>query len=637
MKICQIVSDLHLIRSTVFTTAMNGLDDPLKKCLSELSPDNLTDVLSHKTGVEVDEYEDDKFTPLAIACIYGHLKAVRVISEFKAHLDLEDTISVPMEGRIWKGATALFCAAGKGFLDVIKLLVSHGARLNDPTIEGCTPLKIACHAGHIHVVHYLLASSARESMSNTDLGYCLMVAAKTGHKDLIEVLINGGADVNYADHHENTALHYCVKGKFREAISLLLNHANIVKNEVGITPVQMAANSGDYEVVLLFKDKVSTDAFVEALELLACAYTNTEKRDLRKAYFLLKRGFSMRNTSGTQQSRNNTKIAEYENMVECQNLKELEAMQNDPDALHLHALLQMERLLGETFPSNKNHILFCSEHFKSKGKMKTTYRLWKRIIELNKQSRQPNSDMFDIFTEEFAQRITEAQELEMSLVLEVAYLTKEELITLQTTPYHHQGQPDNSQCDMEEKQKLLLTMIYLTKIMMTIASTNKDKEQLGKFVSYMLKSRFKMPNGDFPLHMVCDETTHIRGHNLEKILTFPDADMVSLFLDCDARVDQVGFKRYTPLHVVCMNNTSTPAVISIIQQLLKANAHIDYTNDDGKTPLQVASSEPVIALLETSSPVSLKCAAARAVRDHSISYEDNTVVPAELKEFIGKH
>lgn len=68
--------------------------------------------------------------------------------------------SVIFDGETIEGAPPLWCAAAAGHIDIVKLLVSHGAKVNSTTRTNSTPLRAACFDGHLEIVKYLVAHGA---------------------------------------------------------------------------------------------------------------------------------------------------------------------------------------------------------------------------------------------------------------------------------------------------------------------------------------------------------------------------------------------------------------------------------------------------------------------------------------------
>lgn len=64
------------------------------------------------------------------------------------------------DGETIEGAPPLWCAAAAGCLDVVKLLVKHGACVNSVTKTNSTPLRAACFDGRFEVVKFLVDNGA---------------------------------------------------------------------------------------------------------------------------------------------------------------------------------------------------------------------------------------------------------------------------------------------------------------------------------------------------------------------------------------------------------------------------------------------------------------------------------------------
>jgi ankyrin repeat protein len=110
--------------------------------------------------------------------------------------------------RVAADGTALILAAKKGHIDMVKALISVGAK-NDPIDKfGYTALMYAASRGHTEVVKELLKfkNNLINSTENMNNRTALILAADKGNLETVKVLIEAGADVTIEDVNGETAL-----------------------------------------------------------------------------------------------------------------------------------------------------------------------------------------------------------------------------------------------------------------------------------------------------------------------------------------------------------------------------------------------------------------------------------------------
>lgn len=90
----------------------------------------------------------------------------------------------------------IFAAVREGHSSLVKLLLSHGARLDVRDIYGSPPLHIAAHAGHKDTVKALLAGEADVNEKGAYGELAIHWAAAKGHLEAAEVLVDSGSKVN---------------------------------------------------------------------------------------------------------------------------------------------------------------------------------------------------------------------------------------------------------------------------------------------------------------------------------------------------------------------------------------------------------------------------------------------------------
>ncbi|XP_023569879.1 protein TANC2 [Octodon degus] len=156
---------------------------------------------------------------------------------------------------LW-GETALTAAAGRGELEVCRLLLEQGAAVAQPNRRGAVPLFSTVRQGHWQIVDLLLTHGADVNMADKQGRTPLMMAASEGHLGTVDFLLAQGASIALMDKEGLTALSWaCLKGHLSVVRSLVDNGAatdHADKN--GRTPLDLAAFYGDAEVVQFLVD-----------------------------------------------------------------------------------------------------------------------------------------------------------------------------------------------------------------------------------------------------------------------------------------------------------------------------------------------------------------------------------------------
>jgi hypothetical protein len=143
--------------------------------------------LVNDLGADVNQADDEGFTPLYSAAQEGHVAAVRcLVNELGADVDLANQA----------GATPLYLACQLGHLALVRCLVEElGANVNLPNQQGTTPLIIAAQEGQLAVVRCLVEELGADVNQKTKDGVtALMVAATMDNHKLVAYLMRHGAD-----------------------------------------------------------------------------------------------------------------------------------------------------------------------------------------------------------------------------------------------------------------------------------------------------------------------------------------------------------------------------------------------------------------------------------------------------------
>jgi ankyrin repeat protein len=180
---------------------------------------------------------------------------------------------IPIDTTDKSGRTLLMLACQQGDLEIVKVLVQHGANTSSATLAGKTPVSIAISAGHFPVIQFLLDNDPSLIQSTDTSGTTLLMLAaetagicfKKGYStSIIDYLIKKGLDINAQDKHGHTALDRLMmtSGHYEAAQVLIKNGAKIidkVEKKHGMTTLMMAALNGHTEVVKLLMHQYQQD------------------------------------------------------------------------------------------------------------------------------------------------------------------------------------------------------------------------------------------------------------------------------------------------------------------------------------------------------------------------------------------
>ncbi|XP_063357079.1 ankyrin repeat and SOCS box protein 13a.1 isoform X2 [Pelmatolapia mariae] len=178
-----------------------------------------------ENGASVNMVTVDNITPLHEACIQAHPHCARLLLEAGAQVDV----------RTIHGSTPLCNACAAGSLECAKLLLDYGAKVN-PSLTALTasPLHEAC----IQVVRLLIASGAKLEAFDVHFGPPLHIACAKEHLNCVKELLTAGANVNSVKFHE-IALHHAARVGMVEMIELLVEFgANVYASDsLGRKPI----------------------------------------------------------------------------------------------------------------------------------------------------------------------------------------------------------------------------------------------------------------------------------------------------------------------------------------------------------------------------------------------------------------
>lgn len=189
--------------------------------------------------------------------------------------DVRDVNSADQEG-----FALLHYASKYGRVEMVKFLLSHGAKVNQVTCSKASSLYLACQKGHLETVQTLIGVGAEVDLSNRIGETSLHVACFKKFDNIVCHLLLSGASVNAEDDAGNTALHNAaVAGSLTIIIDLIVSKADVKKvNKFGETALQIiSAKKKSLEEALLEKSEEATELKKSNLEEKRLEYEKAEE------------------------------------------------------------------------------------------------------------------------------------------------------------------------------------------------------------------------------------------------------------------------------------------------------------------------------------------------------------------------
>jgi ankyrin repeat protein len=203
-----------------------------------------------------DEPHKQKCTLLMIACLNKHEDMVRLLLNYD-NVDIEvlnDIQLMEQDQNLWmfEDVTILWAAAAIDNLELVKLLVEHGARINHITKTNSTALRCACCNGNIDIARYLIKNGADVHIAKINNETNLIASVFNEDLKITTYLLDElGCDVNECIGDGRSPLYVATDRGSLELVQLLLSrgarNGRVVYDQM--SPLTVAAEKGRSDLV----------------------------------------------------------------------------------------------------------------------------------------------------------------------------------------------------------------------------------------------------------------------------------------------------------------------------------------------------------------------------------------------------
>lgn len=596
-----------------------------------------------------------------LAVICGHMELVRsMIEEQLVDIEQKKTVLVGVHAEknvmpsgfgyeVGEGVTALWCAAAWAKLDLVKLLVSHGANINHKSKGGSSPLFMACQYFHLNrsrqvllgkpdvpiqleIVKFLVENGADVMEFGRDANTPLTAACLSGFKDpSLEVyLLEKGADPNVKNAHGSTALHLAAEKGCLETIKELIKHGAQFEavDAEGLTPLQRACCGCHDEVVdyIVSLPGCSREQRIDALELLGASHAtsidterieypsegdeeyddDTDDTSIQHGYQLMLRAMKERFSPPTNIVKAAVKSPSdvYNNQMESQCLEELEALNDKNEAILMEGFIIRDRVLGQLRSAEILQPLMnkavVSAH---KGDLKVAAKFYSEALSFKLVSSPQSREIFRRFLEHVAGMSENKADVKIA-DLEVAYQFLQAWLThlVQKKEKQHGSHFELQEYEWAFDRDMLKAFYFICILSNVEIHNDQDAKRRLDMIKSIVDLNLRNSQGASMLHLAVWDSV-IEVHNkvsLNEMFRVPNMKALQILLQCDVDINSQDKAGNSPLHILAAVDPDLAIVPTNFKEnigkvyvdwFLQNGAKLDVKNAAGDRPADVAVSQ----------------------------------------------
>ncbi|CAF1011713.1 unnamed protein product [Brachionus calyciflorus] len=200
-----------------------------------------------KSGADVNKTDLENRSILHVATYMGHLSIVNILLQSGASLNHQDLLGRSIL------ATSIYCINSQNRMDIIKLLIKNGAKIDQFDHNNQTPLILAGLENEIKIIDQLLSNNA--DIDHIDnLGHTILThAIKNGYDEQVEYLLKKNAATHILDPDGRSILSIASSLGHEHIVGLLMQKDldEMHRDNNGWTPLHEACFHGHKNVILM--------------------------------------------------------------------------------------------------------------------------------------------------------------------------------------------------------------------------------------------------------------------------------------------------------------------------------------------------------------------------------------------------
>jgi len=615
-------------------------------------------------------YEDERSTPLLMACQHGDLKAVkRIVERWRVNVSISAVHYANWPCSRLEGVTPLFVAAYYCHINIVRYLIEKGADVHsrthstDQEYSGLTPLHAVTVFSEdtvdekISTIRCLLEAGADPSPLSDDgmpIWHYIFSSSQ-----ITTFLVEWGMDLNQREPYSgNTVLHFWAKQVTENpdedeslgAVQMLLEKgANSQDHDYYGFSVILAAANGDGELpnlivldYLLDRDDIPRQDKIDALEFAGAVILahneNHEKFPL--AFQLWRRAVTLRlmDTEDCHPFYKTPLKSKSGQLSEWTTLDDIEQIEQNPAQREIQSLLVRLRIcagLSQRALSRRNMVYY----------MYSVFQYLLKGVDHNRTFNQ----MMDI-TLTAIEGIFRCDPIGSNLISSTINVISKLIFIFRS---FSNDDPNFNSATLKVFVELVAKMdqLYLPDANLKIVADTNHINNLKNLVS-ILSRRPELFTEEMKLNLVRMVRRDVRDSSGWNVLLTacrisPGADTLStvrLLLELKVDANAVTNVGDGPLHLLAMVLVNTETRDAIARLLLTSDAHLDMVNKEGMTPADLWLKKSKengdwrdLPDWLQEGVANLKCLCSRVIRRHRLPYNDGAIVPVVLIPFVSLH